>query len=437
MKRFMTYIILMLLFLVEGSAMAYAHESVDTDFNDDMPLGLRYTKKHPLIIVFDWNFYPYSFCNDNGVPDGYHVDIVHELLDIIHIPYELHMKDWSNVYGDVKQRRAHLMIDLEKFDSDLTLPFGASSFGQYKVALACSKKVKTVSRLADIPTTDTLYLRRGDYIDDYLRHSVDTLPCHTAYLEPYTGLQGVISGRVKYYAWGYESLRQMMRTMRNSENIQLVSLSDIPAGQFRFRSVDRTLLRKLDLLFDRIEDSGHYNMVNKKWASISNSNHTTTIKDRKVLFPLVFFVLLFVVAAICIILIFRVGRSASFLRKEFISITDKVIAAENCQIAVFDLKKMRINNVRGTILPPDGVTLHAFESLIHPDDILAEYAMRNAIINGDRDIPETQFRIQNHGSDEYIPVHVTLKVRRQKRGKSRIVFMVMQEITIGGLYTQK
>lgn len=432
MKRgIVTYILLVLLAVMAGSRETYAYmpASLDAAFsNDDMPLGLRYTKKHPLIVAADWSFFPYSYYNDDGVAEGYEIDIIHEIFDVIHIPYEIRMMDWNNVKENVREGKAHLMLDLKKYDGDFSLLYGSTSFGEYKVAMATQKGDGKAMRICDVPQYDTVFIRKGDYTDDMLRRKTVAVKCHIAFMEPAEALRGIAKGTVKYYVWGYESLRQMLRTMRGGDNIQLNVVEDIPAGKFHFRSTDRRLLAELDYQFERIQQSGHYDMVNEKWKS-----HNVEVKRaeswiHKHLFPIVFFSLLLVITAICLIFIFRMGRLSSTLRREFVAITDMVIAAHPCQVAALDVRKMYIHNVRGIIIPFDGLSLNEFEARVHPDDILEEYALRNAIYNGEKDISDAEFRIMTGFKKQYVKVHVSVAVREKSKGRPHFVFLVMQEV---------
>ena len=56
----------------------------------------RYTKKHPLVIVCDWDKAPYEFSDDEGEPAGSNVDVLSRMLDDIGISYRFVTKEWSN-----------------------------------------------------------------------------------------------------------------------------------------------------------------------------------------------------------------------------------------------------------------------------------------------------------------------------------------------------
>lgn len=420
---------LILLVMIASNGAVYASAipaSASAESEDNMPLGLRYTKQHPLVIVLDWNFYPYSFNDNQGMPDGYEVDIIHEIFDNIHIPYEIHMMPFLNALESVKSKKAHLMIDIQKFDGEASLMYGARAFGEYKVAIATPAGRKRLTKVYDIPSTDTLYMRKGDYAADYLSHHLPPLKCHTAYIEPHAALQGIIKGTVKYYVWGYEPLRDMLLTTAHADKIRVECVSDIPSGRFHFRSVDHYLLAELDHRFDRLVKSGHYDMVNTKWSDDSRKAAQGDELHDRYIFPIIFFTILLVIGIISIIFIFRLSRTSSALRKEFVAIINMVLSSTHYQVAVLDVKKMIIYNIKGDVLPPGSISLSTFESLVHPDDIREEYAVRNAVYNEEEDIPDADFRIQRQADGAYVPVHVRCKLRKGKRNKPRFLFMVIE-----------
>ena len=55
----------------------------------------EYTKEKPLVIVADWEFPPYEFRNDMGEPDGYNVEVLNTILDILSAPASLRLLNAS------------------------------------------------------------------------------------------------------------------------------------------------------------------------------------------------------------------------------------------------------------------------------------------------------------------------------------------------------
>ena len=91
----------------------YTRKQAEAIYRTEPPLGIKYTKKRPLVIVADWAFPPFSFMNDAGEPAGLIVDIFKEIFSRFHIAYEIRMMDRAEARRHLVAGTAQLMVDID------------------------------------------------------------------------------------------------------------------------------------------------------------------------------------------------------------------------------------------------------------------------------------------------------------------------------------
>lgn len=75
------------------------------------PLTPRhYTQEHPLVYEDADDFWPYSFTNEKGEPDGFNIDLIHMIFEELQIPYVIKLKPDHEAIEDLRANRSDLMI---------------------------------------------------------------------------------------------------------------------------------------------------------------------------------------------------------------------------------------------------------------------------------------------------------------------------------------
>lgn len=442
MKTLLTYALTALLLLTMSSSSAYAQNIVSEVFSQHIeadaissadaslqPLGIRYTKKHPLIIVSDWSFPPYSFSDDDGEPDGYQIDVIRALFDRLHIPYEIRTMEWHMAKDMVNSGKAHLMMDIMKNDENYRVCYGKKDFCPYEVGIAYSAKSHSVQRLSDLQPTDTVFMTPGDYADDYIMHRSTKPVFHIKYLDKDEMCEELLKGSNKYYIWGYRALQTLVRSYYFRNDLIVNQLTDFPAGHFRFYSHDKQLLGELDQLYDQLERSETITNLNEDWFNPEAENDDYLSKNKTIVAILVI-ILVIILLVFSLILVIRRGALIGELRREYSFITDMALEICDCYLIAIDLKTYRAYNIYGNLLPEEGVSYEEYERLIHPDDILIENEARRQVDDGATEMPPVTFRMRHHGrGGEYRTVVCDVRTNYDNAGKLSLLYISMRDAT--------
>ena len=393
-----------------------------------LPLGIRYTKQHPLVIVCDWNFAPYSFRDDYFLNDGFVIDVLEQIFNQIHVPYEIRMMEWKKAQRMLYSGTAQLMVDIAKNEETRSVRYGKSVVCNYPVAVARLKSTNPVRSIELLRQGDTVCVNRGDYVEKYLygyfkgspRFTVLPMPSHDA-------MTALVAGEIKYYVWSKESIRWEVRRFSLQDEIAIDDI-DIPDGQFRFTSGDAQLLSEIDKQFERLRASDRYQPLVDKWLSGNDKyDEGTTALD---ILAIVGMIVLFVGSIIAMVFIMRGGSSGN-LKREFKAIAHMSIGLTGCNVLAINVRRMWVYNVSGDFLPQKGLSMADYEALIHPDDIRIEYDVRKRVDEGERDMPVISFRMRKHNGPaaDWHRLYVSAFIKANSKKHPAYVYLAMREET--------
>ena len=396
------------------------------------PLGIRYTKKHPLVIVCDWNFAPYSFRNDNLQEDGFLVELVEQIFNQIHVPYEIRMVEWKQAKRMLYSGEAQLMIDIRKPDDLYGVKYGKSVLAEYPLCVARLKNTPAIGSVELLSESDTVYVNYGDYALHYIITKTSKpiiLPC-----APYDALSNLLSGKIKYYVWSKTALRKQVKDFNLQDRIILDDI-DIVNGEFRFMSNDAQLLSEIDAQFVRLQTLGRYKPLVDKWLSKDGKyEEGATTTD---IIAIVAMLLLFVGSIIALVFIMRGGNTGN-LKREFKAVANMAIRLTGCNVLAINVRRMWVYNVSGDFLPRKGLSMADYEALIHPDDIMTEYDARQRVDDGERDMPMVSFRMRKHDGapDDWHRVNVYAYVKSKKEKRPAYVYLALNVETTASIVSE-
>ncbi len=336
-------------------------------YSPDAPLGIRYTQNHPLRVVGDWNRAPLSYVNSNGQPAGIHVEIMRRILDKFHISYNVTLMDNGKALEAVQSGEAHLVMEFPNAPLRNGVYMGSVDLSEYfEVALRLNDtpQLRSILLLTD---EDTVGIKPNSYADRFLGTTFEgDIPFNVEYMTIYEGLEGVVSGRVKYFLSGEPQLRNYIKKYGVEESVSL-DIIDMPQVHFRFVSNDSVLLHEVENVYKQMRVTGELEDMQKFWLEgksakqqpfhLSEMGRTLALVSLLILIVFVIFVVKYM------------ARSNS-LKKEFLDITYLATDMINSQLLYYNLGNKTIRNILGTFLPSQGITVADFYQLIHPDDQL-------------------------------------------------------------------
>ena len=442
MKHLLTYTAIALLILLMGGRKACAQESlaelftlnaeqeaVTSAFSSTQPLGIRYTRKHPLIIVTDWAFAPYSSTDEDGTPVGFEIDIMHEMFDRLHIPYEIRPMEWKKGKAEVINGKAHLMMEVMKYDEDFSHTYGKRSLCPYTVGIAYTSNSRSVQKLSDLLPTDTVAMAVSSYVDDYFMHQYSKPAFHIIYLSKEKIGEWLMGGDSRYYIWGERALANYVRTYYNGADIHVNQLIDFPEGSFRFFSTDRQLLDELDRMYDRLEKSNVLAQTQQKW--LEDDHEEEDDHERlSIIAAISVIVGIFVLLILFFVFVTRRNSLIEEARRDYLFIMDMSLALSDCDVIAFDSKRYRARNIRGNILPDGEITMQEYEARIHPDDLLIENEARATVDDGASEMPVVTYRLRHYGKgDEYRSLESRSIILHDLHGHPDTVFVAYNDVT--------
>ncbi len=94
----------------------------------------KYTNSQPLVIVCENDFAPYMFSDENGEATGYNVEVLSNLLSMMHIPHRFAAKPAAICRSMFEHKDADLIIDRYSRYTEEPYCYSRSSLGYYKVS---------------------------------------------------------------------------------------------------------------------------------------------------------------------------------------------------------------------------------------------------------------------------------------------------------------
>lgn len=401
--------------------------------DNDMPIGIRYTESHPLVIVTDWNFSPLSYADMQGEPAGYYIDLIKEVFSILHIPHQIKLTNWYEAKEDMLSGKAQLMLDIQKQKKSFNGAFTVNAFGEFPVAVAYRLDSRPVHRLADFLPADTVHSNKDDYVGDYFDTHPDQVTFNRGFASYENATDALLRGDIKYYVANHAMLLNLVHMNGVTDSIRITTLEDVSPGRLCFYSNDPQLLTLLDQIHDRLDKSGRLSDIYDSWFSEQFYESVEGSEQKSQLDKVSFFFVMAVILAVfgfIVILIMRRYSSDKLLLREFSRFINVTRQMSNTSVVLVDIKRRRFTNIFGDFMPEKGISLREFEALIHPEDLLRENEMRKLVDSGEEDLKALQLRMRNpKGGSEYLTMFVQGRVKKNYHDEPTHVFLSMRDET--------
>ena len=324
-------------------------------------LSEKYNKERPVVVVCDWDKPPYEFLDGNGVPAGSNIDVLNAVMEELNLPVKYVMKEWSIA-----------LKTFERGDADIIL---ANARRYKKGHYAISENIVNYNRVCVAMHSDSIGMvtlkqleregavfKPGDYSAYYFQDG-DTI--NTSFMEfqtPKVALTGLINGDYKYYVWGEAPLKWKIKELQ-LEGIILNDVS-IPISEIHIIGRDKDLIERIDDQYSRLKQSGVIAQLQDKWL------HPERVKDEST--PILLYICLGTLILIALIYLFiRLAKahvkSATRQSTELNDMMYKALHMGNFDVMEYDIKKDRMTNRYGNILPKAGMSLAEYTRRMHPD----------------------------------------------------------------------
>lgn len=324
-------------------------------------LSDKYNNKRPVVMVCDWDKPPYEFLNDKGEPAGSNIDVMRAVMKEIGIPITFVMKEWSTALKTFERGDADIILaNTRRYNRDpYVLSGNIVNYNRIRVATH-SDSTGTIS-FKQLEREGAVF-KPGDYSAFYF---MDGDSVNTSFMEfqsPKVALLGLLNGDYKYYVWGEEPLKWKIKEL----NLEGIVLNDvgIPISELHVVGRDRKLIEQIDDHYSRLKQRGDIASIQDRWF------HPERIDESSAPYWLYIasgILLLIVIMYFFIWLARRHVISATRAHSELNDMMGQALHMGNFIVMEYDIKKDRMTNSYGSVLPSDGLTLEEFTARIHAD----------------------------------------------------------------------
>ena len=343
---------------------------------DAQSLSEKYNAKRPVVVVCDWDKPPYEFLNNNGEPAGSNIDVMRAVMKEIGIPVKFVMKEWSIALRTFERGNADIIFaNARRYTKD---PYVVSeniiNYNRVRVATHADSTGMITFRQLE---REGAVFKPGDYSAHYF---MDGDSINTSFMEfqtPKVALLGLLNGDYKYYVWGEEPLKWKIKEL----NLEGIVLNDvgIPISEVHVIGRDRQLVEQIDDQYSRLKQRGEIATIQDRWF------HPERIEEEMDLHWLYISLGILVLMGIMWFFIWLARRhvvAATRNHRELNDMMGQALRMGNFIIMEYDIKRDRVTNRHGNLLPPDGLTLQEFTDRIHADQQQEFIQKTNALLEG-------------------------------------------------------
>ena len=343
---------------------------------DAQSLSEKYNEKRPVVMVCDWDKPPYEFLNSNGEPAGINIDVMRAVMKEIDIPVKFVMKEWSIALRTFERGNADIIfVNSRRYKKE---PYVVSEniFNYNRVRVATHADSTGMVTFRQLEREGAVF-KPGDYS---ARYFMDGDSINTSFMEfqtPKVALLGLLNGDYKYYVWGEEPLKWKIKEL----NLEGIVLNDvgIPISEVHVVGRDRQLVEQIDDQYSRLKQRGEIATIQDRWF------HPERIEEEMDLHWLYTTLGILVLMGIMWFFIWLARRHVIAATRAHTELNEMMVQAlrmGNFIIMEYDIKRDRVINRHGNLLPPDGLTLQEFTDRIHADQQQEFVQKINALLEG-------------------------------------------------------
>ncbi len=241
------------------------------------------------IIVKGDQFYPpYEFINEDGVPDGFNVELFKELAKVLNLDYELYLEPWTKVRQEIEKGEIDvitgMMISLERAQMvEFGLPHSVMTQGVF------SRKDSDLNSLEDLRGKEVI-VQAGDIMHDYLLRTRLTDQI-IATPDQITALKMLKQGLHDAAIIGNFQGAYLLKR-HNIENVVLKS-SDIEPQRYAMAAKKgaNELIWTLNMGLYQLKTNGTYDKLYNKWFGVYEEGYQYK-KMQPFIFGLITFILI-------------------------------------------------------------------------------------------------------------------------------------------------
>jgi signal transduction histidine kinase/ABC-type amino acid transport substrate-binding protein len=320
-----------------------------------------YNQRHPLVIEGERERPPYEFCDKNGIPSGFNVELLSKIAVRLKIPYKVILKNWPDVVQDIHLGKADLACSLYSDDKRGLFKFSYSVFDIYHNNVVYKKNGPQITSFRDLNKKTICVLRKSAALD-YLKRKHFNGKIITS-----NNMKGVIDSVSQGKAFAAITGQQSARYNIYKGEYSDLKTADIGllTAEYHFVSQDTVLLGKVDSVYTILAKNGEADALYNAWF------HSKVEKD--VIPPFVFNAVFLLILAILLLIAFSIVYKKKF-KKASLIINEKsdelqaLFGVTAVSVLRYSVKDKHIYNLMGNSISKEGYSLETIKSKIHSDE---------------------------------------------------------------------
>jgi signal transduction histidine kinase/ABC-type amino acid transport substrate-binding protein len=382
----------------------------------------HFTEEKPLIIVGDWECPPYEYIDEDGMCQGFNIEMLQAILKEMGIPYKIELKDWTNVLKDINTGKADLACATYTRNLEKKYFFNRHSFSSYSLSLVYRDGVKPIHNLSEIKKGHVI-IKNQDiayYVisDSGYADRIDTVA------DIKNILKGMSKGQYDMAIWGRIPLRNLIYKYK-FHNLELTDIN-LPSLRYHFISKDSELLSRVDSTFITMKMKGQLDDIYSKWFS--------ELPERNGIPSYVYYIvgiLLLVVVSLytfTYMLRYKVKKAHKTIlyKDRRISIA---LRSGNLCIMEYNTKKQVFNSIEGDIIPKNELTYDFCEKTMHPDDFIKLDDIIKRMTKGLIDETSLIIRRKTTGQENWTYIETTLTTTAEHDNNRETLICTLKNIT--------
>jgi len=218
-----------------------------------------------LIVRGDWTYPPFEFINEQGRPDGFNIEIIRRIAELMNLDIEISLGPWDTVRNQLERGEIDILAGMYKTPErdlllDFTIPHFISSYG---VFVRKDSDIDSIEKIHD----KRILVQEKDVGHDYL--VAEGIGSEVITVDSWDKLLPALeSGR------GDCAVLSMMQGVREiqEQHISNVRVITDPLFQQRYciavQAGDAELLATLNEGLNLLKSSGEYDEIFERWFGI-------------------------------------------------------------------------------------------------------------------------------------------------------------------------
>lgn len=316
------------------------------------------TTHQTIRIIGDRYYPPYEFLDENGVPKGFCIDLIKEVMKRLGKPYTIQLVSRDEIINLVKARKADIVLEMTYTpERAKILHFGTIYNYAFKGVLF-RKEEKDIIFFEQLQGK-TVAAEKGSHAETLLKNAnqkIKIVPLH----DLKEGFELLKSRKCDAMFCNYDIAKYISAHQKGLK----ASNVGLPPEKYCLTCSSEALLTKIDFIIYDLKKDGTYDKLNDKWFHENDADYYLHIIYSGLAIVLILFVLFTIFSTL---LHYRVKKAKVQLERNQQNL-DISLHAGDIGIWGYHVKKKLFYNVFCDYFPDKGRPYDVEITMFHPDD---------------------------------------------------------------------